>query len=291
MTDPPTGPLTPDLEGLRRLERRIARSMNGRAMGRRVWESLPAIVQIVVAVLASYAIAHYGFGHATPILAVTVTITSLGFTRDARPVRVLRSVFGILLGVALASLLLVLVGEGVWQLAILLIVVLVTARLLVVDPTFAVVAATPAALTFLLPIPEGGPWYRALDGLIGGGVALLVTVLIPRDPRRASLRDGKALYSVLAESVGNVADGLRDGDAGASELGLTRLRRTQELIDAWSQSLETARAGDADLAVPAAPAAGARSRGPHPARGRSRGAASPAHRAPLRPPRAGEREA
>jgi len=216
--------------------------MNARAMGRRVWESAPAIAQIVVAVLASYAIAHYALGHTVPILAVTVTITSLGFTRDARPVRVLRSVFGILLGVAVATLLLLLFGQGVWQLAVLLLVVLVTARLLVVDPTFAVVAAVPAALTFLLPVPDGGPWPRVIDGLIGGVVALLATVLIPRDPRRASVRDGKALYSVLAESVSNVADGLRTGDVGASELGLARLRRTQELIDASSQSLDTARA-------------------------------------------------
>ena len=245
MSEPPptgTGPITPDLAGLRRLERRIARSMNAKAVGRRVWESAPAILQITVAVLASYAIAHYGFGHAAPVLAVTVTITSLGFTRDARPIRVFRSVVGILLGVAIATLLIILIGQGIWQLAILLVVVLVIARIASTDPTFAVVAAVPAALTFILPVQDGGPWLRILDGAVGGGVALLVTILIPRDPRRTSLRDARALYSVLSQAVMNVADGLRDGTEGAAELGLTRLRRTQALIDAWTQSLDTARA-------------------------------------------------
>jgi len=241
-TGPFTGPLTPDLEGLKRLERRIARSMSLKAMGRRLWESAPAILQITVAVLASYSIAHYGLGHAVPILAVTVTITSLGFNRDARPVRVLRSVTGILFGVAIATGLLLLIGQGAWQFAILLLSVMIAARIVTTDPTFAVVSATPAALTFLLPASDGDPWLRALDALIAGVVALVVTVLIPRDPRRSSLRDARALYSVLTQAVGSVADGLRDGDVGAAELGLARLRRTQGLVDAWRQSLDTARA-------------------------------------------------
>jgi len=237
-----TGPLTPDLAGLRRLERRIARSMNLKAMGRRVWESAPAILQIVAAVLVSYAIATLLLGHPDPILAVTVTITSLGFTRDARPVRVLRSVLGILLGVALATGIIMLFGQGAWQFGVLLVLVMVVARIVSTDTTFAVVAATPAAVTFLIPISGTAPWFRAIDALIGGAVALLMTVLIPRDPRRASLRDARALYSLLSQAVTNVADGLRDGDAAAAELGLSRLARTQPLIDAWGQTVETARA-------------------------------------------------
>ena len=237
----PTGPLTPDLEGLRRLERRIARTMNVKAMSRRVWFSLPAILQIVAAVLASYAIAIFVLGHSDPILAVTVTITSLGFTRDARPVRVLRSVVGILLGVAIATGIILLFGQGIWQLGVLLVVVMVVARIASTDPTFAVVAATPAAVTLLIPLSGGLPWFRAVDALVGGVVALVMTVLIPRDPRRASLRDGRALYSVLSQAVASVVDGLRHGDVGAAELGVSRLGRTQPLIDAWGQSVETAR--------------------------------------------------
>ncbi|TPX04992.1 FUSC family protein, partial [Schumannella luteola] len=88
---------------LRRLERRVRRQVDLRMAGRRVWESLPAILQILTAVAAAYAIAHWGLGHAVPLLAITVTINSLGFTRDARPVRVAESVVGILLGIALGD--------------------------------------------------------------------------------------------------------------------------------------------------------------------------------------------
>lgn len=238
-----TGPFTPDLAGLRRLERRIARTMNVRATSRRVWYSLPAILQIVAAVLVSYAIAVFVLGHQDPILAVTVTITSLGFTRDARPQRVLRSVVGILLGVMIATGIIVLFGQGPWQLGVLLLVVMVVARIASTDASFAVVAATPAAVTLLIPlVATAPPWFRAVDALVGGVVAIVMTVLIPRDPRRASLRDGRVLYSVLTQAVASIADGLRHGDVAAVELGVRRLGRAQPLLDAWGQTVETARA-------------------------------------------------
>lgn len=236
-----TGPITPDLDGLRRLERRLARSLSLKAAGSRWVESLPAIIQLTVAAVASYAIAHYLIGHESPILAVTVTITSLGFNRDARPVRVLRSVSAILLGVLLATGIVVLAGQGVWQLAIVLVVVFSVARLLVRDTVFATSAATPASLAAVLPVPEGGPFLRVEDAAIAAAIALLVTVLIPRSSRRIAERDGRAVFSVVTQAAEGVADALREGNPAAAELALARLRRAQPLVDAWSQSLDTAR--------------------------------------------------
>lgn len=225
---------------LRRLERRVRRQLDLRMAGRRVWQSLPAIVQIIVAVAASYSIAHWGLGHTVPILAVTLTINALGFSRDARPRRVAESVLGILLGVALSDGLSLLIGKGLWQLLVALLVVFVVGRAASTNAAFAVAAAVPSALVLLLPVPVGGPFGRSLDALVGGVVALLVTALIPRDPTRAARRDGRALFSVLSESMGSIVDCLSDADAAAGELALARLRRTQPLIDDWETSLDTA---------------------------------------------------
>ncbi len=225
---------------LRRLERRVRRQADLRMAGRRVWESLPAIVQILAAVAAAYAIAHWGLGHAVPLLAITVTINSLGFARDARPVRVAETVVGILLGIALGDALALLVGRGVWQLVLVLAVVFVVGRAVSANPAFAVAAAVPSALVVMLPDPAGGPFTRSLDGLVGGIVALLVTALVPRNPRGAAARDARALFSVLEESIGSVADALAHADPAAADLALTRLRRTQPLIDAWGASLDSA---------------------------------------------------
>ena len=241
MTDP-ANPPTSTLPTVAKFERRMRRALSLKAAGRRLWESAPAILQIVVAATASFAIAHWLLGHSIPVLAVTVTITSLGFNRDARPVRVLRSVLGILFGVALAAGLVALFGAGQWQLVVVLATVLVAGRLVSVNPSFAVAAALPAVLVVLLPASTGIPFERVLDAAIGGGVALLVTALLPRNPRRIAAKDAAALFSVLVESTGSIAEALRDGDPGAGELGLARLRRTQPLVDAWTESLESARA-------------------------------------------------
>ena len=213
---------------LRRLERRVRRQLDARLAGQRVLHSLPAIGQILVAVAAAYSIAHWGLGHAIPILAVTLTINALGFSRDARPRRVAESVLGILLGVALSDGLSLLVGRGLWQLLLVLLVVFVVGRAVSTNTAFAVAAAVPSALVVLLPVPAGGPFGRTL------------TALIPRDPTRAARRDGRILFSVLTESMGSIVDSLADADEAAGELALTRLRRTQPLIDDWDASLDTA---------------------------------------------------
>jgi uncharacterized membrane protein YgaE (UPF0421/DUF939 family) len=221
---------------LRRLEFRL----RVRAAAGRVWESLPAIVQIIAAVTASYSIAHWGLQHAFPILAITVTINSLGFARDARPARVAETVLGILLGVALSDGLSLLIGSGLWQLVVVLAVVFVVGRAVSSNPAFAVAAAVPSALVVILPVPDGGPFGRTFDAAIGGVIALLATALIPRDPARAAGRDRRRLFAAIDEGIASVVDALQAGDTAAGELGLERLRRTQPLVDAWRVGLESA---------------------------------------------------
>lgn len=224
---------------LRELERRVRRSIRLHQAGERIVQSLPAILQIVAAVVVSYSIAHWVIGHAAPILAVTVTITSLGLTRDARPTRIFQSILGIVLGVAIAEGLALLFGHGLWQLVVVLLVVFVVGRGIWPNPAFAVAAAVPSALVTVLP-PTPDPFGRTVDALIAGGVALLATALIPRDPGRTARRDRRAVFSLFDEGLGSVVAALDDADPAAGELGLTRLRRTEALLQDWATSLETA---------------------------------------------------
>lgn len=225
--------------GLRRLERRIAMRTRLRDGADRVWSSLPAIIQITVAVVIAYSITHWLLGHQYPMLAVTVTITSLGLTRDARPRRVAESLIGIAVGVAVSESIALLVGRGVWQLAVVLLVVFIVGRFVSPNPQFAVASAIPSAIVMLLPAGDGS-FERTLDAVIAGVVALLVTALIPRDPGRTAARDRQAIFAVITESTEAIARSLRDADEAAGELALSRLRRAAPLFDAWKQSLDTA---------------------------------------------------
>ena len=208
----------------------------------RVVDSLLPIIQIVAAATGAYAIAHYGLGHATPLLAATVTISSLGFVRDARPVRVLESALGIVIGIAVSELVLQIVGKGVWQIAFALFITLLAARLLSASNAFAVAAGVQSMIVLILPLPEGGPFQRTLDGLIAGVVALIVTAVIPRDPRRLARREARRLFAVFTESLTTLAVALDNADEPAADRALEKLRATQPLIDSWTASLDSARA-------------------------------------------------
>lgn len=223
-----------------RFERRIRRRLNLRMSLNRSIGSLPAIAQIVIGVLASYAIAHYALGHPNPLLSITVVISSLGFARDARPRRVLESAIGILVGVILSEALLLGVGKGLWQMAFVLAVTLVVARFVSSSNAFAIAAGVQSMLVQILPPPVGGVFTRSLDAAIGGAIALIVTALVPRDPRRLARRDAGRLVSALSESLATLVTGLRDADEGAAQLSIKRLRRTQSLVNDWLAALDSA---------------------------------------------------
>lgn len=212
------------------------------ALGRawnRVLESTPAILQVTITAVASYAFAHFVLGHAAPLLSVTVAVSSLGFVRDARPVRVLETAVGMSVGIALAEVLLIAFGQGVWQLGVALFVTLVVARFLSPAASFAIAAAVQSALVMLLPVPDGGPFVRTLDGLVGGVFALVATALIPRDPRRAALRDGRKLLDEHVSTLASLVAALRLGDVEEADRALGRARGTQPALDAWRGTLDS----------------------------------------------------
>ncbi|MFM6980482.1 MAG: FUSC family protein [Micrococcales bacterium] len=208
--------------------------------GGRLVESLLPIVQIVIAAVAGYSIAHYGLGHEIPMFSVTVTIASLGFTRDARPRRILTTALGMITGIVLSEILLGWFGQGLWQLASILLLTLAVARFISSNAAFAVTAGVQSMLVYLLTPPPGGQFVRSIDGLIGGAVALIVTALIPRDPRGLARSDAKKLFTVFLDSLDALKQAVRTSDVKVADFALVRVRRTQPLIDNWRMSLDSA---------------------------------------------------
>lgn len=229
-----------DSAPLRRLARKVRVRAQLKAALRRAAQALPAAVQITAAAIASYWFAHDVLGHPVPFVAVAVTITSLGLTRDARPRKVLDAALGVTIGIALSELMVLVIGKGVWQVAIVLFVTLLVARAFSPNPAFAIAAAVQSAIVVIIPGPADAVFTRSTDAVVAGVVALLVTALIPRDPRRAAARDARALFSVFHEALAGAAEALSLGTPPAAELALERLRRTQSLVDNWHTSLDTA---------------------------------------------------
>ncbi len=203
----------------------------------RVGESAIPILQIVVAATGAFVFAVAVLGHPAPLIAATVTVSSLGLVRDARPRRVLETVIGMLVGIVVAEGLLLIAGSGWWQLALALGLTLVVARFLSAQPGFAIAAAIQSLIVMV--IPASTPWARLADGVVGGIAALLVTALIPRNPRRAEIHDGALLFEAIDSTAGTLVQALRRGDRLRAERGLDKARALQSLVDGWRESLES----------------------------------------------------
>jgi uncharacterized membrane protein YgaE (UPF0421/DUF939 family) len=219
----------------------VADGLAGRlsAGWRRLLDSVPAILQITVTAVAAFAFARYVLGHEQPLIAAIVAITALGFVRDARPVRVLETVVAMALGIALAEVLLIVFGAGAVQFAVALLLTLAVARFVSANAAFAIAAAVQCSLVMLVPAPEGGPFVRTIDALVGGAFALLATAVIPRDPHRAATREGRRLIDEHVGVLGELADALRAGRTDAAGRALSRARATQPLVEAWMASVDS----------------------------------------------------
>jgi uncharacterized membrane protein YgaE (UPF0421/DUF939 family) len=218
----------------------IAATYAPRVAIRRTVESVPAAAQLAIAATVSYSIAHFVVGHRMPFLAITVCLSSLGFVRDARPKRVVETALGLSIGVALAEGMLLLAGRGVWQILLALFATLLIARLLNASPAVSVAATAQSAIVLLIQLPAGGSWARSVDGFIGGAVALLATALVPRDPRRAAMRDAERVFDGLRRGFDDTARALRTGERATATAALAGLRDLQPAILDWTTTLDSA---------------------------------------------------
>lgn len=219
---------------------RVAVALDPGRAWRRGTAAAPAAAQLAVATTAAYAVARLGLQHPVPILAVTVCLSSLGFVRDARPRRVVETAFGLSVGIALAELVLLLLGRGLWQVLLVLFVTLLAARVVNAAPPVAVAAAAQSAIVLLIQLPAGGVWARSVDGLVGGAVALLATALLPRDPRHAAQRDADRVFAEVRHAVDDLARALQLADRSAATAALLRLRRLQPALVDWTTTVDSA---------------------------------------------------
>lgn len=207
---------------------------------RRSRSSLFPAVQITVGAVGAYAFAEQVLGHEDPLFAATSALIALGFSRDPRLRRVLEVGIGCTLGIAVGDVLLAVLGTGLWQAAIVLFLSVLLARFLDSGTIFTTQLALQSLLVVLLPAPEGGPFTRSADAIVGGVIALLITMAIPRDPRREPKGDVRKLLGELSGVLRENARALSASDPTQAWHALVRARNCQPLMDGLSGSMSAA---------------------------------------------------
>ncbi|MDO8121845.1 FUSC family protein [Isoptericola sp. b490] len=190
----------------------------------------------------AYAIARYGLGHPKPFFAPVAAWIALGFSADRNLRRVAELAIGVAIGVLAGDQLVHRIGTGAIQVAVVLALAVLLARLLDRGDLLAVQAGVQAMIVVVLPASgAGGPVGRWLDAAVGGLVALVIAALTPQDPRRRARSVAEEAMTEIAEVLGALAQGLRTGDPALARQALLRGRASQPVLDAWHAAAVSAR--------------------------------------------------
>jgi uncharacterized membrane protein YgaE (UPF0421/DUF939 family) len=206
-----------------------------------------AVLQVSVAAAAAWIIATEVLGHERPFFAPVSAIIILGLTISERGRRAVEVAIGVAVGILVGDLLVLAIGVGAGQLALVVMLATATAIFLGSGQLLATQAAVSAALVATLQPPtEGISFERFLDALVGGGVALVVNgLLLPADPIAMARRAAGPVLNELAGTLDDIAAAIVARDRGLAERSLVRARGLDELsgrfLDAVDVSRETTR--------------------------------------------------
>lgn len=197
-------------------------------------------VQIVAASMGAWLFAEHVLGHHEPIFAPVAALVSLGYVSGAKHSRrILEVSFGVTLGILIGDLLLILLGHGTWQAAVVLFLTVIIARFIDKGIIFTIQLSFQACFTLLLPVPDDA-FTRSFDGLVGGAFAFLAMYLMPRDPRKNPRERATALMDAFAKVFMLSSEAIRYYDYNKAYQSLLDARALQPLYDACRGDLITA---------------------------------------------------
>jgi len=167
------------------------------------------IVQICVAAGVAWLVATKVVGHYEPFFAPIAVVLVLGLAIERRGRRAYEVAVGVALGIAIADLVVLLIGTGTWQLVLVIGLAMSAAILSGGGVLLVNQAAVSGVLVATLPAPDLiDTTHRFVDALIGGGIALTANAITPVDPVRLVRRYLKPLLSRLSGTLVDIADAL-----------------------------------------------------------------------------------
>src|SRR5215207_2013670 len=217
------------------------------AARRRLRPHLPAILQTAAAALGAWWLAILLLPDERPAFASIAAVVCLGVTYGHRRSRAVELIGGVVLGIAVASLLLAVIGTGPWQIAVLVVLAMSAALMFRGGELLVSEAAISAILLASLePASSGFSADRILEGLIGGGVGLAVaSLLLPPDPVSMVGQVAQTEFGKLGRTLEETATALQHSDPARAESALQAARGIDEDVEALEEMLavgsETAR--------------------------------------------------
>src|SRR3954470_12052418 len=229
---------TPFIEGAAERSRVSMRTRLDRL--RLSWRS---ILQAGVAAGLAWVVATQVFGHKLPFFAPVAAIITLGLTTSQRGRRAAEIPIGVAVGIAVGDLLVLEIGVGAAQLALVVMLAIALAIFLGSGQLMANQAAVSAALVATIQPPtQGVTFARFLDARAGGSIALLVNALVlPADPVATIRRAARPVLDELAATLEDIAAAIIARDRKLAEAALVRARGIDEQLEQFAEAVATGR--------------------------------------------------
>lgn len=206
-----------------------------------------SIVQTAAAAGAAWVVSTTVLGYERPFYASISAVICLGITAGQRPRRAVELVAGVTLGIAVADLLVLLIGSGPLQIVVVSALAMTVALALGGGALLVAQAGISAILVVTVEPPTDGLVLdRIVHVLVGGGVALLIgQILIPLDPLAQVGRIARSAFRELGTVLVSVANALGAGDLERARQALLDARAldaaVRRLHEALAVGQETAR--------------------------------------------------
>ena len=189
-----------------------------------------AVAQCAIAAGVAWFVAKDIVGHPVPYFAPVAAVVSLGTSYGQRLRRVAEVTVGVAIGVFGADLLVRLIGQGGWQITLIVGLAMTTAILLDSGQIFVIQAAVQSiAVVTVLPDP-GAAFTRWTDALVGGAVALVAATVVPAAPLRRPREEAAKVLRKVRDLLVAAADVMVDGDVDHAIDLLADARATDHLI-------------------------------------------------------------
>ena len=222
--------------------------MNGKvlAVSRRIDSALGRlraggwpILQTAVAASLAWTLASMVLGHERPFFAAIAAVVSLGVAVGREGRRAAELVFGVACGLAVADLIVLAIGTGPVQIAVVVALAMGAAVLLGGGTLLVTEAGVSALFTVMLdPSTSGTSPERFVDALVGSGVALAISALFPNSPRHIVERAAHPIFGHLAAVLEEITTALRARDLGMAERALDRSRTLDEQVWELKEALD-----------------------------------------------------
>jgi uncharacterized membrane protein YgaE (UPF0421/DUF939 family) len=220
------------------------RSHLARGVDRLRWRWV-LIAQIGVAVLVSWLIAKNVLGHSNPFFAPVTAILCLGLTYGQRLRRIAEVTIGVAIGVLVGDLVVLVLGTGAWQMAIVVVVAMSLAVVLSSGQLLVIQAGVQSVFIVALVADQSAAFSRWLDAVVGGVVALIIGAIAPTSPVRRPRQEAARTVREVSSTLRDVVTALRGRDRALADAALDQARAMEgqlvELRTAASEGVAVVR--------------------------------------------------